>query len=90
MEERKRREEEAKAKQLAQLKAQREAREAQARADYEKAQKEKQKREMDRLVAQELAAQKKDEENRAHRAKMDAIDKRLKEKQEMLKKIEAD
>ena len=41
-------------------------------------------------MAQELAAQKKDEENRAHRAKMDAIDKRLKEKQEMLKKIEAD
>jgi len=45
---------------------------------------------MDRLVQEELALQKKDEENRAHRAKMDAIDKRLKEKQEALRRLEAE
>lgn len=36
------------------LKAQREAREAQARRDYERQQAEKRKREMERLVQQEL------------------------------------
>ena len=45
---------------------------------------------MDRLVAQELALQKKDEEARAHRAKMDAIDARLKQKQEELRIAEAE
>lgn len=39
---------------------------------------------MERLVERELDEQKKDEDKRAHRAKMEAIDKRLKDKQNAL------
>ena len=74
IEERKKREEDAKAK----LIAERQAREAGARQDYERQQREKQRKaERDVQRAKEVAAQKKDDDARAHRAKMDAIDKRL-------------
>ena len=56
------------------LKAQREAREKAVREQAEKRMKEVQKRDLDRMVQQEMANQKKDAENRAHRAKMDEID----------------
>jgi len=36
---------------------------------------------MDRIVSQEMERQKKLDENKAHRAKMDVVDQRLKDKQ---------
>ena len=55
-----------------------------------RAQKLKQKDQMDRMVQQELNAQQKDDENRAHRAKMADIDQRLKDKQDALKRLDAE
>ena len=67
------------------MKAARVEREVQARRDYEAAAKKNQRRDLDRMVEQEMAQQKKDDEARAHRKKMELIDNRLKQKQDALK-----
>ena len=47
-------------------------------------------KEVDRLVQQEMERQRKVDENKAQRAKMEAIDQRLKEKQAALRQQEAE